>query len=178
MSFNANLFRMARYNYGKAINDRDIGRAVAFTLWGIIMPAIALALFKGKMPKKDEYGEVTLFDWAKWVGGTSTTYYLGSFVGVRDIISPLSGYGYTLTPVGTGLGNLATFINNTYKAMTKEGYIEEKWPALGKSAVKALEFGLATPLYETNRQLKEIYDVMTDEKDFEPRKLLFNIPYR
>ncbi len=178
MSFMANLFRMARYNYGKAINDRDIGRAVAFTLWGIIMPAIALALIKGKTPKEDEYGEVTLFDWAKWVGGTSTLYYLGSFVGVRDIISPLSGYGYTLTPVGTGLGNLATFINNTYKAMTKEGYIEEKWPALGKSAVKALEFGLATPLYEPYRQLKEIYDVMTDEKDFEPRKLLFNIPYR
>ena len=180
-SYLGTLNRMYQYEIGKSIRDRDKSRAVSFFMWALIVPTVLNIVTKEGLPEPERdpnepYWVTVSKAMGKKTAKETTLYSMAPWVGIRDIASYFSGFGYDLSPATSGARKQLARINNTYKLMTQEGQLKtEDYMKIADNVFSTGEFFYAMPTTEVRRRLGYIISWANDEnKEFDVRSYLFN----
>ncbi len=180
-SYLGTLNRMTQYELGKSIRDGDMARATSYLMWALIVPTVLNIVTKEGLPEPERdpnepYWVTVSKAMGKKTAKETTLYSMAPWVGIRDIASYFSGFGYDLSPATSGARKQLARINNTYKLMTQEGQLKtEDYMKIADNVFSTGEFFYAMPTTEVRRRLGYIISWANDEnKEFDVRSYLFN----
>jgi len=167
-SYMSVLFNMTAVKTMETRSLKDIPSAVSFAMLAIVLPAVISSLMRGGGPDDEE---PDLFDWLKWGTKTSLGYAGSTVIGLRDIVSSLSGFTYQFTPAEAPFEQVGRLVKSL------AGMDSEDTSTLmraGKAGWQVAEYWWGIPSKQIRQSAGYLLDLWTgEEEEFELRKLLF-----